>query len=294
MELVNYIGEKERLYGKNGDKSLEYIGITVNNSGIKKKLYQKPVGKNVDEVYRTFPYSIMITKYLSRFTAQKEVSVCDYSESSVNGRHTYRVIFKFPRQLSFEDSKRCIDSFFCDLNRDDVKAEIENNLQNVVPALGFEFSPLLQIGVEFDKDINILGIKYYLNLKASPYERVEPSEAFLEKIRTVFKYKGDDLYRLVQTCRFGYNPIFVGVNVYPDINISEYKIYMISDYMGRDDDGLLENTKKMFSANGWDTVLDDKALRRIHSMDLFVEGIAYTLDRADEYRLYLNYLPRRR
>lgn len=296
MEILKYILENEKLHGKNADNSLEYIGITVNKSDIKKKLYQTPFENNSNDIINLPPYNTVIDKYLSHFIAEKGVTVCDYSESNVDGIHTYRIVFKFPRYFVFEDSKRCIDAFFCNLNMDSIKKELEDNIQKITDILNFEYSPLLQIGLEFDADSQILGVKYYLNLKVSSYQKVKASDDFLLKIQSVFKSENgttdDDLYRVVQTSEFDYSPIFVGVNVYKDSR--EYKIYMISGYLGHDDNKLLNTTLEMIKKNGWNSVVSDETLRKVHAKDLFIEGIAYTLNKPDEYRLYFNYLPRKR
>ena len=294
MKILEYILEQEKTYGKNGDGSLEYVGVTVNENGILKKLYRKHL--HGVSIYEIPLYKKVIERYFSKFIIEENVEICDYSESMSDDIPVYRIVFKFSKNLSILSYRRCLESFFVNLEMDDVKKEIDEIVGKCTKEFGFDHSPLLQIGIEFDSRGTVLGVKYYIDLKVSKYKKVAASRELVCKIKKVLfsdtEKSEDELDRLIQTANFDYSPIFAGVNVCGEL--CECKVYLISGYLGYSDRELLRNTQEMISAMGWTSILCKEDLAKLYERSLFIEGIAYTLNSPNEYRLYFNYLPRRK
>ncbi len=295
MNLIEYIKKSVWDFGKHGSNSLEYIGAVIRNNDCIVKVYQTPTREVFEYAKEHGVYKNILNNLLCSFISQDKIKICDISESLYNNVPTYRMVFSLPKKFDIDLTEKYVESFFETLNYDRIKKKILVETFQIYKILGFDYCPLMQLGIECDRNASVMGIKYYINLKAKRYSKTRIAENLIDDILQIFSIdiKDKDFLwnRLMTICQYNYAPIFIGVNDYEDI--SDIKIYFQSNTIGVNTGILYENTRGLIRELGLDNIFSDGTLKELHSMDLFIDGIAYTLNKKDEWRLYFNSIPGR-
>ena len=276
------------IYGKNGDTSLEYIGVILCNNQIANfRVYRKRCDSVLKHINTIEPYHTMHTKYLKGFTDKSGVKLCDISQDHLSHEHVFRMMYKLPKTLTHEDSTLYIEKFFSSYPDSPYSIEIQSNVNHFSQITQCVQSPLLQLGIEFDKDCHLLGVKYYL-----AFHELEHCNRFLASYSKKNSLPLAFAETVSQICKNNFTPIFLGINNHKDK--IESKLYFISKAFGHQIQNILPVSITLANTLGWNKALPQQDLEDLYSMGMYIEGIAISLHHADKWRLYINSLPRNR
>ena len=299
-ELIKYAESILKEHGYFGDKSFEYIGVLLKNGIIyDRRLYLKNGAAVSQIITTTEPYKTMVKKIMHRFILREDVAICDISTIEIDEEPTYRMIFKLPKKQSIDELYELIGDFFYSYETHEslsYRERIISNILNFNAKSETKISPLMQIGIELNKNCELVAVKYYLRLeKANKKDivMVEQAKQFLCSV-----VKGDNIGACISCASEksifisdnGYRPIFIGIN---DKNGAEtHKIYFISKAFGFQVQNILKDTKTLSDTFAWNDSLPFYEFEQLYKLSLFVEGIALSVQHLDEWHLYFNILPR--
>lgn len=295
MNLVDYINKIRSTNGNSGDNSFEYLGITLYNGIKSTKLYLKP-NESVMSLLKTMnPYNHILAKF-SAFYHLDGIGICDISKSTYDEQQTYKIVFSLPRNLTIEKGETYVAHFFSIVKNPILKDEVVDMCLRFSSFVKSNVFLLQQIGVECDRDGNIICIKYYINIKNSRHQKTHWSELLYNNVaeafmtKSVLQNKDMVLDKLNRICKHNYYPVFVGVNAFE--SFADYKLYMISGASGYDNDTLLNSAISLFAENNWNEYIVENQLSDIYKSNLFAKGIACTLNNPQEARIYFGRQPR--
>lgn len=283
MNLIDFIKDAVNKYGSVGDNSFEYIGLNMEMGRlVNTKVYRRGE-RALNEVLAKMPYRAVFDM-LSVFRSCAGVRLCDISESVYGGIKSFRAAFSIPQKISQDKADDIVYLFFENLDFEKTKSELKKNYSMICDTLHIDYSPLMQLGVEFDEDGKFLAVKYYLSIKQILDRRVTADECLMRLLE-----KWDFSREKNETvCKNGYYPIFIGANA--DEKYTEYKLYFISEYLSRRTD-IQEKMHRLFMDMKWDCISISE-INEILDMGLYVEGIALPQESGNMERIYLNFLPK--
>ncbi|MGN0379283.1 MAG: hypothetical protein ACI4EU_06820 [Butyrivibrio sp.] len=296
MNICDYAGQVIRKYGIQGDNSFEYVGVNIRQeSQAQLKLYQKTSPKITAALRNTMPYCCILENLLPDFTNYKGIKICDFSRSTFDGEDSYRIVFSMPQQLKVQELNQYLSSFFKNVNFSSTKELLEDNIDLVCKSLCINESPLMQIGLETGQNGRVLCIKYYLRLRFNTVGPMNFTPNTAKLVSTISNHTCDEnivLRRVEFLKAHGFNPIFVGVNTFG--KFQETKLYFISDAFGFQTKNVINHTAAIASEYGFSNILTQKEIETLFSMGLYVQGIAFSLEKQSEWKLYINVLPRKK
>lgn len=283
MKLIDFITASVDKYGGKGDNSFEYIGMNIENSRlINTKLYRRGENALTEFLLKT-PYSLIADK-LSEFRGRTGIGLCDISESICGGVKSFRVVFSIPQNISQGEADNISDLFFNKTDFKKVHTELKKNYRTICNFLNIDYSPLMQLGAEFDEKGNFLAVKYYLSVKPI----LDRKTVINQNLMKLFEKWDISPPKIETVCKNGYYPIFIGANA--DEEYTEYKLYFISEYLNRKTD-IREKMQKLFQSMKWDFA-DDADINKVIDLGLFAEGIALSANGTKKEKAYLNFLPK--
>ncbi|MDI9469426.1 MAG: hypothetical protein QM296_04375 [Bacillota bacterium] len=292
MSLLKRIQSSLLTFGQQGKDSFEYLGLTVRKGElVSYKVYENPTPRVEAELGKQLPYRMLLDKYFGRFAAASGVRICDVSESLLDGEDRYRLVFTLDRRLSHREKEQLLTYFFENLELPEICAAVRQDAAALAQSFDMGVWPLQQIGVETDVHAAIRVVKYYLDLTQDSGRRRACDRDFVDRLGSAFALNLEPQARsLLQIAQHRYRPVFVGIN--RDTENSERKLYFKSDAFGRQTEHVLPMSESLVELCGWERVVTKADLGALHKQGLYLEGIASTLERADEWRLYFAYLPR--
>ena len=292
MSLLGRIRSSLETYGHPGRDSFEYLGLTVRDGElVSYRVYENPTPGVAEELRGRLPYRLLLGSLLSRFAAAGGVRVCDISESLAGTRERFRLVFTLDRSLSHADVELLLEAFFENLTLPAIAGALRRDAGALARRFDMSIQPLQQIGVETDIHANVRIVKYYLNLTLDTGRRRVCDRGFIDHLKNAFEVNLEpQAGSLLEIAKHRYRPVFVGIN--QDAESCERKLYFKSDAFGRQIEHVLPMSESLAERLGWEQVVSKEDLRALHELGLYLEGIASTLGRTDEWRLYFAYLPR--
>ena len=286
MKVIDFIDESIKKYGKLGDSSFEYIGLSINKGAISKQnVYRKKNDNLMNELFCKYPYKNIIERF-SDLLGNGYIDVCDISAAEKNGRNTFRIIFEI---CNICDQSVLLDKFFSKIKNGEY---YKNSLINIIKELkiktSYESVRLFLIGIECDDECNISAIKYYIWM-AEIYDDIINGNIVINE------FAGFQDQRIIDICKkikeSNYRPILWGIN--DENGIKEHKLYFKSEAFGFQTSNIVKNTNEIMRYIGCDLVIDESITEELFIKDLFVEGIGISFEKTDMFRLYIGVLPRK-
>ncbi|MGN0375549.1 MAG: hypothetical protein ACI4EN_08625 [Butyrivibrio sp.] len=249
----------------------------------------------ISELQNRMPYTYILNKLLPDFRTYEDIKVCDFSRSTYEGGDSFRIVFAMPKHLKISELHHYLDAFFTNIYATDIKKLILDNVYTAAKAMDMDESLLMQIGVETDEKGNILCIKYYIRLRCNTTGPMEFNSDTAQLIHMISNCAGDEKEMLTKV-RFlqehGYNPIFVGINI--SGSAQETKLYFVSDAFGFRTQNVIKNTNAIADEYGFENRLTKRDVELLFNMGLYVQGAAFSVEKPDEWKLYINALPRKK
>lgn len=220
--MLEYIRCDVEQYGKNGDKTLECIGINISNKGCQEyKCYRFYVEENKME----FPYVEVFEQCssLRKLDAQK-----------IN-ENMYRINYKVQKINDYEILKNDISHIFFKYIKTKVTAEelMEINLY-MKKLLGTREEPLCVIGGKIYENQKIQQLKMYFKLKIFDYKKKkspflaadEKYMQLLEKLQEKYRINSLEMKKMEKVLFFskkmGYESMQLGFNITDKIDEIKY------------------------------------------------------------------------
>lgn len=290
MSLIDFVNSSIAKYGQNGDRSFEYVGILIRNATVcDKRIYRKSCESVTNLIQDKEPFKLTINKTLKKFIGCTGVQLCDVSFDESNGEIISRIVYKIPGNLSHLQLQMYVNNFFCDFTDFSYKSRVIANIRSFIDMNVGANTPLIQIGVEINKHGEIIGIKYYLQFAKQKYLKENIDQALLY---TNFISNNSFVKQISSICVNNYEPVFVGIN--DRGGIEEQKIYFRSRAFGHQTHNILMNSNNLHDVLGWKEALSKSDIQNLWDRNLFIEGIALSLQNKDEWRIYINALPRKK
>jgi hypothetical protein len=277
-------------FGSRGDNTLEYAGVTFRTDSVLRKVYRTaPQPQRMPDIFQK-----IWTGYFQQAAACFPLAICDYSCSTFQGQESCRMVVNLTSALTPEELAK-LTGMLSGVP-DDRKQRMLGNAGRVLAAFHTKKGVLRQIGIETDHAGRLLNLKYYL---------------FTDKVNAVHGYTEEQLQCLAATAQTPvscdstlllrriemlgnckYLPIFVGIN--DSDALYEVKLYFISQLFGREIPvHAHEQAVQLLHTTGLASYILPDELDRIGSLPLFLEGAAFTLNEAPDWRLYWREIPER-
>ena len=259
-------------YGRQGDRSLEYVGLTVDRAAktIKSRIYRRDGSDTPFADRLSAPYRDLFARF-APFTALPGVQLCDVSDGRRDGAVTQRLIFKLPKHMDRAQETAVAEAFFAAAG---AGPGLEQGVRTRLYARLDAGCTLYQLGAECaGKDV--CAFKYYLH--AAP-ERIPGGVAVPDAVQRDH----------AAICENGFKPAFIGVN--DDGTAAEEKLYYITKALGFKTAWLADNMKRLSAALGLDALLSAQVLDEMLEAGLYLEGLALSLQEEDRVRLYFTEL----
>ena len=284
MNLISFVDDCIANYGKNGDDSLEFIGLVINQEKICTKRAYRKKGQALDlELATGFPY-LQAMRILSNFISMNGVKVCDISLDSSNGEKLARIDFLLPSQLPHEMEQQYLEKFFVGSGIKATEAGVTRYLDIFSRINSTEYSPLFQLGAEITDAGMIVGVKYYLNFGPGSIASRE-KKCFTYLLETKKPIEVSKRLNMM-----GYYPAFIGINERQ--NEIEEKLYFRSRAFGHQTQDILPNSSAISKYLGWDIILPEYFFEQLWERNIYLEGIALSFLHPTVWRLYFSALPR--
>lgn len=289
--LTQFLAKTTETYGLRGSRTLEYIGLVLENRTLaSKKIYhlaEKP-SFDKDERLRNI-WNI----YFNELSKCYNVELCDISESGNETFPSFRMIVRFCEKLSSFQLHSMSDKCLCAIPIQ-MKERFLADADQLQELLKIDYSPLMQLGVDVNAQNKILGIKYYLNL-GLPRRDSEKSSQLLKPILFGLFHENADTINMIslseELMKYKYSPIFVGIN--DDGSTRECKLYFISDIFGR---YIVSEAEKQLTNLCGVLEIDTKLCAVLHAVlashGLYPQGVALSTNGQHTVRLYLKELYR--
>lgn len=284
-----FLAETARAFGLSGSRSLEYIGLVLQNGAVTaRKVYHLADKPKPGADDRT---AAVWDAYFREMDSRYAIELCDISKGGNEMFPSFRMVVLFREKLSSERTHALADS--CLQTIPPLIRERFLDYTDRLHALSDpSFSPLMQIGVETDAQNRLLGMKYYLNLDLPKTDNAEASRKLAE-ILSALPCKQDaaamaPLAAKLMECR--YAPAFIGVNDSGDSQ--ECKLYFVSKLFGR---SLFSEAgtqiSAMCSALHTEPQLCPQLQQALEEYGLYPQGVALSADSNHPVRLYLKEIP---
>lgn len=285
-ELIKYAEDIIAKFGSNGDNSFEYIGINIDDN-VSYKVYRKAKGCAVNYLKNEKPYSNILDVFNDAFLKENMISICDFSKGTYEDKETHRVIFSLKKIKNKASAVSIVGKILDKLGTDDYVEKILNSLSAVQKSIDCEDSLLLQMGVEMDKECNLVGVKYYIATKD-----LNSIHSDKEKVRRLCSnlVKENDMINFFST--HDYEPVFFGFNLYK--NEQEIKLYFCSTAFGFNTGNVVSNTNAILKKYDIQSFVTENDIVSLYDKNLYVRGIAVDLNASGKWRLYINALPRKK
>ena len=290
-KLIEYTKNAICKYGKNGDKSFEFVGINIDNS-VQFKTYRKKSEGALAYLENTKPYSFLCELLSLDFLCENKMAICDFSKGKYKNIETYRIVFSINNNQSINEIEGSVNNFFGKVGDISFAQKIICKLRFIQAQLNTNKSLLMHLGIEVDEKCNLIGVKYYVSIKTANDNctKVQLDELLanisIGKIR-ISEFK-DLLYFFRKQ---EYIPTFIGFNLYNDE--IETKLYFESTAFGFQTKQIVECTNNVFREYNLDRFISTTDITSLFQMDMFVRGIAVDINTFNKWRLYINALPRK-
>ena len=285
--IINFLRDSINVYGISGNKTLEYIGITIKDRQVlPPKIYLIPARE-----MQSMPVwaNKIWDMYFCNLKDIFDITICDFSESKFDQTPSYRLVIKFkdsPSILQMTYLEEKLSNFI----GDGEKERLKRFLSIVQKYDNIDYSPLIQIGIETDKEFHYVGIKYYLTLVTNPSVRpniLPKTMDLIAEMQSPLKSKEQVNFSIlnnIENCE--YYPTFIGVN--DSGKKYECKLYYISGLYGRSFQNKVTSQindicDKLDLGQNIKAILE----KSFEDMHLYPEGIAVSLYSSDIVRVYL-------
>lgn len=286
MNIIEYAHQTIREYGKAGKNCFEYLGVDIRKDiPLNFKVYQKINEGNRDEFANNMTYSYILNSLLPDFIANNKI--CDYSESTYDGKKSYRIVFYIPKNQKIQETYCNIDKFFRNIDGG-MKERVISNVVLATSIMKVKESPLMQIGIETDDKGNLFCVKYYIRLSGN----IDKDAEFILKIAQSCVNKETIRDKIIFLQNHRYNPVFIGINM--SEKIQETKLYFASEAFGFQTKNVIRDTNDIAEKYGFDDILTKQDIDELFNIGLFVRGIAFSIENEAAWRLYINALPRKK
>lgn len=285
-DLLSLLCDTVLKYGIGGNKSLEYIGLTLENKkAISPKIYLIPDNTKSMPMWVRKIWELYFIKFLNEF----DIKICDVSESYLNQIPTYRMVIKFKINPAMTQIYILEDLLSHFIGKKELE-RFEQILSDVHQYDCLNTSPLIQLGVETDHKYNILSFKYYLTLKNNPFKRPVILPETIKLINEIQPSKNNEncitfsLLRRIEKC--GYYPTFIGVNDSGDLY--ECKLYYISSLYGRSFmEKAADQIKEICITLNLGSEIQSVLIDSFEKAHIYPEGIAVSSYIPNTIRMYL-------
>ena len=289
-EIINYVDNAIQKYGKHGDGSFEFIGINISKK-IDYKIYRKSSVDILCELNKTVPYNKIFDLVSDDYLIQNNMKICDFSKSFLNSTETFRVVFKVDKNLSQKDEHKCIETFLKKIHGEKYFSRIMHCIKNIEADLLTNSSVLMQLGVEVNTDGQLLGIKVYANINRDLFMHSNCDTVKMLESITSSDINAKQISEIINhIVEQEYNPLFIGINFYEDNY--ETKLYFGSKVFGFDTKGVIAQSNNILSKNKLNMFITEENIKDLYDKGVFIQGIAFTLEKEIKWKLYLNALPR--
>ena len=234
-----------------------------------------------------FPFSDVICNNLKEFFELDGVKLCDISIDHTQKSSVYRIIFSLPVFTSSIFEQDYIDTFFQRFDFEPYKLRLMKKIKSICNQNTATQARIFQLGIEMNFEGRILGIKYYLDYGTGTIEdKTDRFSSYIERSSpTSVKQIMDKINSN------GYYPVFIGVNDH--LGVEEQKLYFRSRAFGHQISDIIMQQITISKACGWNTALTPTILKEMWDMNLYIEGLALSFEKPNEWRLYFSNLPRR-